>query len=85
MPAEWVIARLEGDFNDPKVNYAKKAMECGNLKDYLDGIKGRLNLKKFLKNIFIAIKTVKMRIPVDPYEAMQRFCLNQKEGNQNPK
>ena len=85
MPAEWVIARLEGYFNDPKVNYAKKAMECGNLKDYLDGIKGRLNLKKFLKNIFIAIKTVKMRIPVDPYEAMQRFCLNQKEGNQMKK
>lgn len=76
MPIEWVLARIDLQSKDLKVRYAKKAMECGELKEYLDAIQGELNLKKFLRNILVAIKTMQMRIPVDPYEAMQKFCQN---------
>lgn len=76
MPIEWVLARIDLQSKDLKVRYAKKAMECGKLKEYLDAIQGELNLKKFLRNILVAIKTMQMRIPVDPYEAMQKFCQN---------
>lgn len=75
MPMEWVMARLEGNFTNPKIYYAKKAMECGELREYIEGIRGRLNLKKFIKNIFVAVKTAKMRIPAEPYEAMYKFCF----------
>lgn len=76
MPIEWVLARVDNQSKDLKVRYAKKAMECGELKEYLEAIKEELNLKKFLRNILVAIKTMQMRIPVDPYEAMQKFCQN---------
>ncbi|MEW6482938.1 MAG: hypothetical protein AB1397_08125 [bacterium] len=59
--------------NDPKVTYAKEALECG-LKDYLDGIQERLTSERFFKNIIIAWKYRNLRIPFDPKKAKQKFC-----------
>ncbi len=85
MPLEWILARIEENSDNMKVNYAKRAMECGDLSEYLESIRGKLTLKKFTRNILVALKTFKMRIPMEPFEAMQKFCGDQKIGIQNPK
>jgi len=74
---EWINARI-GQITNEKELYAKKAMECGVLRDLLDSIHGKLTLKKFLLNIVYSYKFTKIRIPKDTYQAYKKFCRNKK-------
>lgn len=57
-----------------KAKCARDAIECGALGNYLNAIEGKLDLKKFLKNIIISFKYINLRIPEDPCEAKAKFC-----------
>ncbi|HAW49846.1 TPA: hypothetical protein DCX16_02710, partial [bacterium] len=69
LPLEWAMARIKIETENPKVQYAKEAMECGELKDYLEAITEKLTINRFLNNLAIAWKSKNLRIPSDPYEA----------------
>ncbi|MGB9639162.1 MAG: hypothetical protein ACPL1F_07760 [bacterium] len=82
---EWIFARI-GLINDKsftledknKILYAKKTLECGILKEYLDSIHSDLNWSKFINNIINSYKYSKIRIPEDPYRAYLKFCKSKK-------
>lgn len=74
LPIEWVLARMGREEENTKVKCAMDAIECGALGNYLNAIEGKLDLKKFLKNIIVSFKCRNLRIPEDPCEAKAKFC-----------
>ncbi|HEX6418984.1 MAG TPA: hypothetical protein VFZ77_10830 [Acidimicrobiales bacterium] len=53
---------------------AERAIACGQLGDYLDGIRKPLTPTRFLGNMADSVANTVMRIPHDPHAAEEAFC-----------
>ncbi|MET0287250.1 MAG: hypothetical protein ABW352_22385 [Polyangiales bacterium] len=75
-PVAWFAAKytLPGSSADERVPVARKALHCGRLKQLRDAVREPLTLSRFFRNIALSIPLHRVRIPVDPQQAVERFC-----------
>jgi arabinofuranosyltransferase len=60
--------------HDPKVDAARRALECAPVADVLDAVNDDLTPGLFLSNIWHSFDYTTLHIPADPIVAEQRFC-----------
>lgn len=53
---------------------ARRALDCGGLRELVHDTRAPLDAKRFLGNIVDAVRLHDVSIPVDPHEARDRFC-----------
>lgn len=77
LPVSWVVARFaaaEVMDGDPSVLAARRALECGQLKELQQAVRDPLTLDRFFANIVSSWLLHDLRIPADPADAVSRFC-----------
>jgi arabinofuranosyltransferase len=57
-----------------RVEIARDALECGELRDFLRSYTGSLSVGRFFGNIVDAESNSRFRIPPEPRDARNRFC-----------
>jgi arabinofuranosyltransferase len=72
----WYAARFTppSPDEDPKITAARHALECGQLKQLMDGVDGGMSVGRFLSNIFDSFSNTRLHVPADPIEAEHQFC-----------
>lgn len=81
LPWEWIHA----EYTSPEhygvdgtpisgILAARKAVQCGELKELLESVRAPLTFGRFWSNLTGAIRRTRLVIPVDPYEAEFKFC-----------
>lgn len=85
LPWAWMLA----DFGDPAhdddnventpgylIRAARRAMQCGELKELLDSARAPMSASRFWSNLTGSVRRTRLVIPNDPIEADQKFCGN---------
>jgi len=80
--SEWVAARLADpdDASPPspvprrKVEEAREALACGQLRELLDDIETRLGPRRFLGNVLDSFANTSLRVPRQPARAVADLC-----------
>ena len=86
MPPVWQVAGLVDGAEVPDVDgvgllvssrdlaAAERAMACGQLADYLDGIHEPLTPARFLRNVVDSVANTRLRLSPDPQVAEDQMC-----------
>lgn len=85
LPYPWIVA----DFGAPDavvrgvppvlVRAARRAMQCGELKELLESAREPMTLSRFWKNLTGSVRRTRLEIPADPVMAEQKFCGSHSE------
>ncbi|MGM0556064.1 MAG: hypothetical protein ACQEVA_06780 [Myxococcota bacterium] len=72
----WVVGRFAEPVpgEDPRIAAARRALGCGELDALLAAVEGPITPGRFAKNLSGAFRFHDLRLPLDPYEAEQKFC-----------
>jgi len=72
----WILARFTAPSpsDDAALLAARHALECWRLPTLLERARAPLTPETFLKNIALAFRMQRLRIPADPFVAEERFC-----------
>jgi hypothetical protein len=72
----WFAAKYvaKGVTQDPRVEVAKRALECGLLKELHHATHDPLTLSRFFRNVLVSYRLHQVRVPIDPNVAVERFC-----------
>jgi arabinofuranosyltransferase len=72
----WQAARYArfDSTDDPRAVAAHNALNCGVLAQFNRATRGPLSVGRFLQNIVLAVRTSRLEIPPDPFEAESEFC-----------
>jgi arabinofuranosyltransferase len=73
--AAWYDARFGVVGDDPVVQDAARALECGPVGGLLDAVTADLTPGRFLSNIWHSPGYTRLRIPADPAEAVTLYCV----------
>lgn len=76
MPQFFIARPLDhpvGTFQD-RVDAARRALTCGDLRAYLSRVQGHLGAGQFLANLWHSISDTGLRIPPEPADAVKRYC-----------
>lgn len=83
LPWSWQFAMfadpsLDDAFVEQQPGYAiraaRRAMQCGELKELLDSVREPMSLSRFWKNLTGSVRRTRLVIPSDPVEAEIKFC-----------
>ena len=83
MPWAWLLA----DYADPaapppagaspeEVAAARRALECGELRELQESVRAPMSPGRFWKNLTGSVRRTRLRVPPDPFTAEQRFCMS---------
>ena len=72
----WQAARYArpDSTDDARAVAAHNALSCGVLAEFNRATRGPLGVRRFLQNIGLAVRTSRLEIPSDPFEAESEFC-----------
>jgi arabinofuranosyltransferase len=72
----WFVAKyaLANASQDPRVQAARRALNCGLLRELRDATRDELTLRRFFKNIALSFPLHALRVPEDPRQAIAKFC-----------
>jgi arabinofuranosyltransferase len=72
----WQAARYarRDSTDDPRAVAAYNALGCGVLAQFNRATRGPLSVGRFLQNIALAVRTSRLTIPANPFEAESEFC-----------
>jgi arabinofuranosyltransferase len=68
------IDKPDGDSFAARVSDARRALQCGPIKDFLASYQDRLDAGRFIDNIGDAFSNYGFRIPPEPRDALKKFC-----------
>jgi arabinofuranosyltransferase len=76
LPVEWTLARFSepSPGEDAAVAAARHALGCSPLRDLMEAVSAPLSWDRFFHNLREAKALSDLRMPVDPFEADERFC-----------
>ena len=77
LPKFFVAGRLDHPGGEPfqsRIADARKALQCGELKDFITDYSGRLDVGRFVSNVGDAFRNYTFRIPPEPRDAVARYC-----------
>jgi arabinofuranosyltransferase len=72
----WQAARYAApnSSDEPRAAAARAALSCGVLGQFNRATRGPLGAGSFLRNLVLAVRTSRLEIPSDPFEAESLFC-----------
>jgi arabinofuranosyltransferase len=72
----WQAARYArpDSTEDPRAVAARNALDCGLLGQFNRATRGPLSAGRFLRNVVLAVRTSRLEIPANPFEAESEFC-----------
>jgi arabinofuranosyltransferase len=81
LPWPWILADYadparieETEFSPAQTAAARRAMQCGQLRELLDSVRAPMTASRFLANLVGSIARTRLTIPSDPVDAEVRFC-----------
>jgi arabinofuranosyltransferase len=72
--AAWYDARFGKAKGDAKVQAARRALECGQLKKIIDGIDDPMTPGRFLSNLWNSAPNTLAHVPSNPIDGERKFC-----------
>ncbi|RVU41462.1 hypothetical protein EA187_18485 [Lujinxingia sediminis] len=72
----WYVARFSAPTpgEDASVAAARRALNCGELAELEEAVRGELSMERFFSNIAAAARLHRLKIDPDPWRAAQDFC-----------
>lgn len=64
----------DGEPFDQRVAEARAALQCGELRDLQQAVRGHLTPGRFISNIAHSVEFWRMRVPPEPRDAVAKFC-----------
>jgi arabinofuranosyltransferase len=81
LPWPWILADYadparieETEFSPAQTAAARRAMQCGELRELLDSARSPLTASRFFANLIGSVARTRLVIPPDPVDAEFRFC-----------
>ena len=81
LPWPWLLADYadparidETEFSPKQTAAARRAMQCGELRELLDSVRAPLTAHRFFSNLVGSVARTRLEIPPAPMDAELRFC-----------
>jgi arabinofuranosyltransferase len=73
-PTIFPIEHPAGEPFDRRVAEARRALQCSQLRDFIDSYRAPMTVGRFIDNLGAAFSNYSLRIPPEPRDAVEKFC-----------